>query len=193
LSNSLAFEGDGCNSLIMNEANPRIGPTAQESAGGHPAVAHDEHLPTTRLPPVTSPPLSRTGRPLAPLSPSMPFGPTGEKELAHAPARPSSVSSDALGPLDQGARDEHQLRRLIGIAFAIMGLALAIGGMVVGLLVGLSGMSTDGSLAASVGVALIVTRGVIVLGMLAFGCGLLFFATRLLLGRDPSREGSRPL
>ena len=59
-----------------------------------------------------------------------------------------------------------------------------------GLVVGIwGGISAEGSPATAVAVALVVTRGTIVMGMLAFGCGLLFFGTRLILGRALQADG----
>ncbi|HXN33180.1 MAG TPA: hypothetical protein VN894_15015 [Polyangiaceae bacterium] len=81
-------------------------------------------------------------------------------------------------------------RQAIGVVCAGLGLALALAGLAVGLMVGLRGISTDEPSAASIEVALVLTRGVIVLGMLSFGSGLIFFAARLLLGRDLPRSGA---
>jgi hypothetical protein len=70
----------------------------------------------------------------------------------------------------------------MGAISAGLGFTLAISGLAVGLRVGLRG-SADESVPAAVAVAVVVMRGLIVLGLLAFGCGLIFFATRLLLAR----------
>ncbi len=173
----------------MNEANPRSGPNAPEIAGGHAPGAPDEHLPTTRLPPVTSPPLGRSGRPASPLSPSTPLAPTVEKEPPHSQPRPSSAPSRAPTPAERAAQEERLLRRWIGVGCAVLGLALAVAGLAVGLIIGIWGVSASESPGVAAGAALVVTRGVIVLGMLAFGSGLIFFATRLLLGRDLPGDG----
>ena len=173
----------------MNEANPRSGPNAPEIAGGHAAGAPDEHLPTTRLPPVTSPPVGRSGRPSSPLSPSTPFAPTLEREPPHSQPRPSSAPSLAPTLAERAAQEERLLRRLIGVGCAVLGLALAVMGLAVGLIIGIWGVSWSESPGAAAAVALVVTRGAIALGMLAFGCGLIFFATHLLLGRHLPGNG----
>ncbi|MGA7121593.1 MAG: hypothetical protein WBY94_15920 [Polyangiaceae bacterium] len=172
----------------MSEANARSGPSPAETLGGHAAEAHDEHLPTTRLPPISSPPVSRSGRPGSPLAPPSPpasFGTAFEREPPSSQPRSSPLAPSAIGLADRGTRDElQQLRRLIGVACAGLGLALGVAGLAVGLIVGIwGGLSAESLPAPAVAVALVVTRGTIVLGMLAFGCGLLFFGTRLLLGR----------
>jgi hypothetical protein len=174
--------------MAMSEANARSGPSPAETPGGHAAEAHDEHLPTTRLPPISSPPVSRSGRPGSPLAPPSPpasFGTALEREPPSSQPRSSPLAPSAIGLADRGTRDEvQQLRRLIGVACAGLGLALGVAGLAVGLIVGIwGGFSAEGFPAPAVAVALVVTRGAIVLGMLAFGCGLLFFGTRLLLGR----------
>ncbi len=177
----------------MNEANARSGPSPAETNGGHLAGAHDEHLPTTRLPPISSPPVSRSGRPGAPLAPPSPpasFGTALDREPPSSQPYSSPIAPGALGLADPGTGEEQRLRRLIGGACAVLGLALGIAGLAVGLVVGIwGGISAEGSPATAVAVALVVTRGTIVMGMLAFGCGLLFFGTRLILGRALQADG----
>ena len=82
------------------------------------------------------------------------------------------------------------MRLSIGGVSAGLGFALAVSGLVVGLLVGVRGMTLDTAVAPGIAVALVVTRGLIALGMLAFGCGLVFFATRLLLVKGEAPQPS---
>jgi hypothetical protein len=138
----------------MNEGNPPTGSTAPENPGA--TGPQEEHLPTTRLPPVSLPPVGRSARPAA---------------------------SSALR-VSAAVKDAKLTRQSIGFVCAGLGLVLTLAGLAMGLSVGFGGATTDASVAAAVDVALVVTRGVVVLGMLAFGCGLIFFASRLLLGRD---------
>ena len=86
------------------------------------------------------------------------------------------------------AQDDRVVRLSIGSVSAGLGFALAVSGLVVGLLVGVRGVGVDASVTPGMAVALVVTRGLIVLGMLAFGCGLVFFATRLMLARGEPSE-----
>ena len=77
----------------------------------------------------------------------------------------------------QAAQEERVVRLSIGSVSAGLGLALAVSGLIVGLMVGIRGVAIDGSIPPGLAVALVVTRGLMVLGMLAFGCGLIFQLT----------------
>ncbi len=173
----------------MDVMDPQSGSSAPESVGA--ASPPEEHLPTTRLPPVSSPPVSRSPRPGTTSSASAPLAPALGKEAPPSEPRPSFLPARTLTGAEKAANQVQRMRQAIGVACAGLGLGLALSGLVVGLLVGLRGISTDASTAAAVDVALIVTRGAIVWGMLAFGCGLIFFAARLLLGRDLLDDGAQ--
>jgi predicted lipid-binding transport protein (Tim44 family) len=116
------------------------------------------------------------------LPPSTPLAPTVEREPPSQP-RDTSPAARVLSRDERAEREERLVRLTMGGMAAGLGLALVLSGLMVGLVVGLRGVSTDAAEPAAVAVALVLTRGLIVVGMLAFGCGLIFFATRLLLAR----------
>jgi hypothetical protein len=176
----------------MSEAHPRsAGSIAPEVAAGQGTGAHDEQLATTRLPPITPPPRS-IRPPAAPMSPSTPLAPTAEMERPEPrPSRASSPQARVGSLAVKAAQEERVVRLSLGGVSAGLGLALALAGLIVGVVVGFRGPSMDTAGATSVAVALVVTRGVMVLGMLAFGCALIFFATRLLLGGPGAPEGAK--
>ncbi len=180
----------------MNEANARV---AGASGTEAPAPGTEDHLLTTRLPAVSAPPVSRSVRPSsAPLSPSTPLAPTVESEppqettsvLSPGPGVRGGQREAPLSPEARAAREQRFVRLTIGGTSAGLGLALALSGLMIGLIVGLRGGSTEDAAAASVAAAVIVTRGFVALGMLAFGSALMLFAAMLLLGPASFRTGT---
>lgn len=181
----LAFLACECNSLgAMNEDNTRSSRPDAPPAGG----AADDHLPTTRLPPVSAPPVhGRSGRPGS-LPPSAPLGPTAEVDPPEPQPLPRARASRAASSW-QGifaslfarvaVRDERAFRRRVGSASVVLGFGLAV----VGLVLGLRGATANASFAPVVTASLIVARALAGLGMLAFGVTLLRIGERLLLGK----------
>ncbi|MGA2451296.1 MAG: hypothetical protein ABTD50_21770 [Polyangiaceae bacterium] len=150
----------------------------------------DEHLPTTKLPPLPAPPpmVRRSGAPPPYGASSPPLGAQGLDATVPVPSPlgapgswwrdMASMVARQAGAASRGA-DVTMVEKSVGAVCGGFGLALFF----LALGVGLRGVPPEVSNQPTVVAASIVARAAMACGMLAFGFGLLRICERLLSGR----------
>ncbi len=190
-------------SLGEPEGVAKAASTTEPGLGGH-----EDHLPTTRLPPIAPPPRPRSVPPPAPLGGG--FGPESADELTTV--RPASFAPPASLPMSRwkvlfdsmrkrasravrapalSSHDPVALGRRLGATCGGLGVVLAVMAVIAGLRGAPPGASQV------VAASTILAHAIVAAALLGFSLGLLFLAERLYvlhssLGsrRPPSREAA---
>lgn len=171
--------------LHLGGTVPGTGPEAPtDSTNGS-----DEHLPTTKLPPLPAPPLAvrRSNSPPGSIASSK--GDSGESSQADGPTTWWQAILTSIG-LRRGAggskreADAQVVERCAGAVCGAFGLALFF----LALGVGLRSAPVEVSGQPLVAAATVLARAAVACGMLAFGFGLVRIGERLLVSRGSSSD-----
>ncbi len=186
------------NHVKMGTSEPPQATPPAVATAENGSVTAEEHLPTTRLPPIAPPPRARSVPPAAgPLEST--FGPESTDELTRVrtpsyapPTLPRTGWSTFFARLSQrvakvmrgrGARvashaaSHADLGRTLGAACAALGGALAL----VALVAGMRGAPSDAS--AIVAASTILGHAIVSAALLGFSLGMIFLGERMYSGR----------
>jgi hypothetical protein len=171
----------------------RSGPQPSVSQSSAKAAAADDHLPTTRLPPLPAPPSQSPGRGAATGSPS--GGPPPPPSRPSLPASEPPVSlpmtrgprlwrhwTDAFASLFHGPGSD--VRTHAGHPMAFVSTVIGLTLVVLGIAQGLRSVPVSSTFEPVVIASLVIARALAGLGMVILGVWFLRLGERLALGKQ---------